>query len=171
MHSAVTDRSKKVTKLLLLVGAIAVMIGTISASGVADFSTSSTTQSIVGSVVKSDDSFTINSAGISIATAEDAGTAAGTSAKELTNPIPTLRANAVSTGNFVYRVTLTEDHPLNSGIWAVQVFEEGTQIGNTLTIKQTTTLGGNTEGATILVDLGNSMLSTTTLELKITKTE
>jgi hypothetical protein len=149
--------------------ALAAMMA-VSASGIADFSTTTTTQSNVGNKVVSDTSYTITTLAPYVATSSDAGSATGTDSQEIGDPRATLRTNAVTSGNFVYKLDLTEASALTSGTWTVKIFEDGTQVGDTITITQAVAVAGTTEGAIILADLGTSVSSTTIFEARMTKT-
>lgn len=165
------DRILRPSKVAISAMAAAVfLVMALSVSGIADFTTTSTTQSNIGNKVVSDTSFTITTAAPTVATASDAGAATGTATQEIADPSPTLRTNAVTSGNFLYKITLTEATALTSGTWTVKIFKDGTQVGDTITITQATAVAGTTEGAIILADMETSLSSTTIFEARITKT-
>lgn len=155
---------------ILLIGIIGVA-GTLAALaiGFSEFTTTSTTGSILGDVVESDESFDITASGISVATNAMRGTAAGTTPQEITTGNPVFRTNDVTRGNFVYRVVLTEASALTSGTWEVKILQDGNQIGDTVTLTQATPATG-TEGATVIADLGTSLPNENVFEVRITKT-
>lgn len=149
--------------------ALALVIAAAAATGSADFSTSTTTQSTLGNKVVSDTSFTITNSGVSVALESQAGSASATTAQEIDASV-TLKTNAVTSGNFVYKIALTEATALTSGTWTVKLYQDGSQVGSTMTITQAVVVAGTTEGATILADLGTSVPSTSVFEVRITKT-
>lgn len=164
------SNNKRAAKLAIpVMMAFAAMIA-VSASGIADFTTTTTTQSNLGNKVVSDTSYTITTLAPYVGTASDAGTATGTSTQEIADPRATLRTNNITSGNFVYKLDLTEATALTSGTWTVKILKDGTQIGDTITITQAVVVAGTTEGAIILADLGTSVGSTTVFEARITKT-
>lgn len=148
----------------------ALFVMAVSVSGIADFTTTSTTQSNIGNKVVSDTSFTITTAAPTVATESDAGSATGTATQEIADPSPTLRTNTVTSGNFMYKINMTEATALTSGTWTVKIFKDGTQVGDTITVSQAAAVAGTTEGAIILADMGTSLSATTIFEARITKT-
>lgn len=161
---------QKYSRVVIPTLAIAAMLMAVSASGIADFTTTTTTQSNLGNKVVSDTSYTITTLAPYVGTASDAGTATGTSTQEIADPRATLRTNNITSGNFVYKLDLTEATALTSGTWTVKILKDGTQIGDTITITQAVVVAGTTEGAIILADLGTSIGSTTVFEARIAKT-
>jgi hypothetical protein len=145
-------------------------IAAVSASGTGDFTSTTTEQSSIGSVISSDTSFTFSSAGISVATNAQSGNAAPITPQEIVNGNNRLRTNDVTRGNFVYQVQLTEAIALSSGTWTVEIIHDGTRIGNTITLTQSVIQGGTSEGASIIADLGTSLPSSNVFELKVVKT-
>lgn len=169
--TAVESSAKGHHYLVLAVMAGIVGIAFVSASGTADFSATSSEESSVGNVITSDSSFTFNNAGVSIATNQQAGAASSTSAQEITSSSNLrLRTNAVTTGHLIYSIRLLEASALTSGTWTIQIFQDGTQVGNTITVTQATAESGTTEGATIIADLGTSLPATNVFEVKVVKT-
>lgn len=137
--------------------------------GFGEFSTTSTTGSILGNVIESDESFDITNSGVTIATTQMRGAASATTPQEISTGNPILRTNDVTRGNFVYRIVVTEASALTSGTWEVQILQDGNQIGNTITLTQATPVSG-TEGATVIADLGISLPDENVFEVRITKT-
>lgn len=172
MQNAVTtsNQNRKSGFLLGIVFAGLLGIAAVSVSGTGDFTTTTTEQSSIGNVITSDTSFVFNNAGVSVATNAMSGAAAATSAQEITSGTLRLRTNGVTMGHFVYSMQLVEASALPSGTWTVQIFQDGTQVGNTITITQATAQGGTNEGATIIADMGTSLPVSNVFEVKLVKT-
>lgn len=156
--------------IIITASAVILVLSLSAAVGMADFDTSSTTQSLVGTRIVSDTSYTFSQSGLYLAQSGDAGAASSTSAQEIDAVKPTLRTNAVTSGNFAYKVELTEASELSSGTWTVKMYQDGSQVGSTMTLTQASAVAGTTEGATIVADLGTSVATTTLFEVRITKT-
>ena len=172
MQNATTtsNQSRKSGFLLGIVFAGLLGIAAVSVSGTGDFTTTSTEQSSIGNVISSDTSFVFNNAGVSVATNPMSGTAAATSAQEITSGTLTLRTNDITKGNFVYSIQLLETTALSAGTWTVEIFQDGTQVGNTITIVQAIAQAGTNEGATIIADMGTSLPASNVFEVKVVKT-
>jgi hypothetical protein len=165
-----SNNSRKSTLLVGVMLAGIIGIAFVSASGTGDFTTTTTEQSSIGNVISSDTSFTFGSAGVSVATNALSGTAAATSQQEIQNGNNRLRTNDVTRGHFVYQVQLTEASALSSGTWTVEILQDGTRVGNAISLTQSVVQSGTTEGATIIADLGTSLPSSNVFELKVVKT-
>lgn len=77
-------------------------------------------------------------------------------AVEISSAMPVVRANDVSMKHFVYQVTVTELENTKNGSWKVELFKDGEQLGNTVTIKQSTDDAG-IEGVVIVADIGTEI--------------
>jgi hypothetical protein len=169
-ETATSAKGRKSTLLLGVVFAGILGIAAISASGSGDFTSTSTEQSSIGNVITSDTSFTFSSAGVSVATNANAGTASAVMPQEIVNGNNRLRTNDVTKGHFVYEVQLVEASALSSGTWTVELLQDGSRVGNVITLTQSVVQAGNTEGATVVADLGTSLPSSNVFELKVVKT-
>lgn len=150
---------------------IVLTLAAVVATGLADFTSSSSTQSLVAEVITSDNSFTFTSNGIAVAKQTDAG-AATPGPVELAGSTGVIRVNTVAKGNFTYSWDLAENGELNSGTWQVSVWQDGVQVGSSVNLDQgTAEAGAGNEYAKIYADFGASLpAGDTIIELKLVKT-
>lgn len=163
----------------MMVSVVAVLAGL----GLGGFSTTFIKKSVMGDTLKNyDNSFVITNSGVTVATSFMSGPTTGTDPKEIIStstpstatsatsppPIMILRTNAITKGHYVYKAILSETANLEGGIWTLQILQSGSQIGDTITIQQSTP-NTKIQRVTILADLGTSIPDSNAYDVKVTQ--